>query len=190
MKKENYAIAILSMVILGMSYVILTNNLMTSTNTAEHVGYTGLVCPTVTRVDGTVEDLGCYKNYLTYNGTNHTTAQLFEWPYGASATNVVDTMTLGNTTGNFEQSAHPGNITDCGLTQVKGLIWNASTAGQSGNVTNSTTWTSTCDNHVVNTTGLATVDEMYFAGNNFSTSVTLQSNDQLTVTWYVWITGS
>jgi len=189
MNKEKYAIAILALVILGMSYVILTGNLMVSSSTVEHVGYVGMVCPKVARVDGSVEDLGCYKNYLTYNGTNHTTSQLFSKPTSASATNIIDTMVLGNTTGMFELPEHPGNITSCGLTQVRTLVWDV-VSGQNGNVTNATTWTSTCDNHVVNTTGLVTNSEMYFAGNNFSTSVTLQSNDQLTVTWYVWITES
>ena len=188
MNTEKIVIGFLTLVVLGMSYVIFTGNQVVPSEIAGHAGidYVGMVCPKVTRADGTVEELECKSNYLTYNGTNHTTSQLFSKPTAASATDIVDTLVLGNTTGNFEQPEHPGNITDCGLTQVKPLVW-SSVAGQSGNVSNATTWTSTCT-LVVNTTGLETNAGMYFAGNNFSSSVSLQPNDQLTVTLYVWVT--
>jgi len=192
MKWEKYAIVILTVVILGMSYVMFSGNMLASTGTVEHVGYVGMVCPVVTRVDGTVEDLGCHKNYLTNNGTNITTRQLFNIPSGISLEDKVVRMALGNTTGNFEVSIHPGEITECGLSAVEPIVWDdvASSKGNSGNVTNATKWTSTCSGIVVNTTGLLTnssESKTYFAGNNFSDSVTLQSSDQLTVTWYVWV---
>lgn len=75
----------------------------------------------------------------------------------------------------------------CGLNRSQGTFARLN----NGNFSYANTFTATCNNLVTNvtsifnssTTGTATA---YFAGNNF-TSVTLQTNDQLTVTWYVWI---
>ena len=73
------------------------------------------------------------------------------------------------------------DFTGCGLTNATGLISDRGT----GNYSASYEWTSTCDNRVTNVT-LLTNGTTNFAGTTF-TSVTLQTNDKLNVTWYVWI---
>jgi hypothetical protein len=50
----------------------------------------------------------------------------------------------------------------------------------------SATWTSTCDNVIVNATALYN-NTLMFAQNNFTT-VTLMSSDQINVTWGIWVT--
>lgn len=66
---------------------------------------------------------------------------------------------------------------------------NAYTSIGNGNWSISQVWTANASNCVVNTTGLfnATSGGVMFAQNNFTT-VTLQANDQLNVTWTIWIT--
>jgi hypothetical protein len=78
----------------------------------------------------------------------------------------------------------------CGLGRATAGVSNAGTS----NITLSYTFTSTCDNILINKTALYNIsagcsgaDHCMFAANNFTT-VTLQTNDQLTVTWYVWVT--
>jgi hypothetical protein len=187
-----YAIALLAVSLIGTSYALLNNQMYSSiaAGTPQQMGYTGMVCREVTRTDGTVLDLGCYHNVLANNGKNLTTSQLFSKPSAASATDVVDTMQLGNTSAPLVTSAtHPGLIAECGLDEYASLAWigvGTATDGN-GNVSTNYRWTSTCDGVVVNTTGLLSNTNKYFAGNTF-TSVTLQANDQLNVTWYVWIT--
>lgn len=187
-----YAIALLAVSLIGTSYALLNNQMYSSNaaGTPQHMGYTGMVCREVTRYDGTIVDLGCYHNVLANNGKNLTTSQLFSKPSSASATDVVNTIQLGNTSAPAAASAtHPGVIAECGLVEYASLAWiNVGTATDgNGNVSANYKWTSTCNGVVVNTTGLLSNTDKYFAGNTF-TDVTLQANDQLNVTWYVWIT--
>jgi len=56
-----------------------------------------------------------------------------------------------------------------------------------GNWTVGTTFTSSCDDVLTNVTHLINDADAEFAGNNF-TLVTLQTNDQLTINWTIWVT--
>ena len=58
-----------------------------------------------------------------------------------------------------------------------------------GNWSISHTWTSSCDGRIINATGIynATAVGKLFAEANF-TSVTLNNGDQLTITYYTWVT--
>jgi len=182
-----YALIALTVVLFGAFYLTYTSSSWIFSGTTEGVLYTGMVCHKVTRAGGAVEDYGCDKNVLTNVGKNHTTSQLFSEPTAVSATDIVDSMVLGNTSAPQDtDTSHPGKVSDCGLAEYSSLSW-SSTGTSDGNVTANHQWTSSCNNVVVNTTGLETNGDTYFAGNSF-TSVTLQANDQLTVTWYVWIT--
>jgi hypothetical protein len=81
-----------------------------------------------------------------------------------------------------------GEYAVCGLSRTAGTFGFGSPA--TGNISWATTFTSTCDNVRVNKTALfntSTLGASMFAANNF-TIVTLQTNDRLTVTWYVWVT--
>jgi len=80
-----------------------------------------------------------------------------------------------------------GEYQTCGLERAQGTYASEGT----GNFSYAYTFTSGCNNLVTNGTGLFNdtngISGILFAANNF-TSVTLQTNDQLTVTWYVWVT--
>lgn len=132
------------------------------------------------------EVIDSHHNLLTDEGKKFLTSQMGGTPSAESA-NGVDQILLGNTTAPVAGStSHPGEITDCGLT-VQSITWSETSTG---NMTGSYEWTSSCDNEVVNSTGLecsacgATID--YFAGTTF-TDTTLQSDDKLNITWYVWV---
>ena len=72
----------------------------------------------------------------------------------------------------------------CGLTAGDGTYANIS----AGNWSISKVFTATCDNLETNVTRLKNADgAINFAGNSF-TMVTLQTNDQINVTWTIWVT--
>jgi len=77
----------------------------------------------------------------------------------------------------------------CGLARAAGTLTVPTTSD--GNFSYSKTFIATCDNLQTNVTAIFNSTQgsgdAYFAGNNF-TAVTLQTNDQLTVTWYIWVT--
>ncbi len=202
--KEKYkyvlALPLIAMVAFG-AYTFGSATVLPGDSAPQGIGYTGMVCPTVVRADGSIEDLGCSHNILFLVGKNFTTSQLFDSPSAAGAT-PVSNISLGNGTSGVNQiytAANFGGIPDCGLDPYDGAefdwinIPNA-TAGYidaSGNVSANKKWTSTCSGATgvgerVNQTliGLTT---NAFALNAF-TDVYLQANDQLNVTWYVWIT--
>lgn len=72
----------------------------------------------------------------------------------------------------------------CGLDEQSGAY---GALGQDGNWTISYVFTSTCDNVLTNSTRLKNTNGDDFAGNSFSL-VTLQTNDQINVTWTIWVT--
>jgi len=189
---EKFAIVILTVALLGMFSVMQTSNLMASSGSTQGVGYVGMVCREITRADGTFEDLGCNKNTLINKGKNYTTSQLTSTPDTADASDIISTIQLGNTSApNAEDTTFQGVIGDCGLAEYTTLTWISqknNTGYSNGNVSTNYEWTSTCNSVVVNQTALVSADDdHYFAGNSF-TDVTLQINDQLNVTWYVWVT--
>ena len=205
-----YVLALLTVALMGTSYALLNNQMHVGAVTGgspQDVGYTGMVCHTVTRADGTEEDYGCNHNLLFPNGKNITTSQLFSTPWAASATAwVVNNISVGNGTVAPSQTstiANFGGIADCGLAPHTGLTWISvpnATSGYidaSGNVSANYKWTATCGSGTgleVNQTAIgnssivgASTAPPWLAANTF-TNVFLQANDQLNVTWYVWIT--
>jgi len=111
-----------------------------------------------------------------------------------SASGQMDVIALGNftsaetatlTTINNTETNAP--IPDCGLEPAEGAY--SVVSSSVGNWSISKVFTSTCDDVVVNTTALlnATSSGTMFAGKNFAAPVTLQSNDQLNVTWFIWV---
>jgi len=105
-------------------------------------------------------------------------------------TSIVTNATvqvLGNTSAPaVGDTTLSGIISNCGLTGKPGSY--SSNGASNGNWTLSSTWTSTCNNLVVNTTGLynMTTSGNLFAGTSF-TSTTLQSGDVITVNYTVWV---
>lgn len=198
-----YVIALLTVALLGSSYAFLNNQMYATTATdgaPQDIGYTGMVCHTVTRANGAVEDMGCNHNILFLVGKNFTTSQLFSAPSAAGATPVAN-ISIGNGTvapTDTWSAANFGGIksTDsCTLGPQNSLTWiniPNSTSGYidaSGNVSANYKWTSGCGSGTgeeVNQTMIGLTTNA-FAANTF-TNVFLQSGDQLNVTWYVWIT--
>jgi len=160
----------------------------------------GMACIEVYRADGTKENLGCNSNMYTNYGRN-ATRQIF---FGAGGSAAFDVISVGVV--NASEA-----VTDRCLANQTGAgayckDWNANglqpavgTAAQVtgspndfGNVSITKTFTCTnCVNTVINGTGLynstTLTDLTMFASANF-TSVTLQTNDQINVTWFLWTT--
>jgi hypothetical protein len=198
-KTGKYVIALLTVALLGTSYALLNNQMYAGAATGgspQHVGYNGMVCHTVTRADGEVEDLGCNHNILFLVGKNFTTSQLFASPSAAGA--AIANISVGNgTTAPTDtwSAANFGGISNCDLAPSNTLAWiniaNATSGyiDASGNVSANHKWTATCGSGTgeeVNQTMIGLTTNA-FAANTF-TNVFLQANDQLNVTWYVWIT--
>ncbi|MHA1852612.1 MAG: hypothetical protein ACTSUF_03785 [Candidatus Heimdallarchaeaceae archaeon] len=185
---KNYSLLVLVVVLVGGAFLAgqFTSTVTTSgTMSGQGVIHGGLSCYQVIRADGTVEDLGCSHNYFMTEGKKFLADEI-----GTDAsTNDVDMMFLGNgTSWDTDLSSHTNEIFGCGL-DATSITWTDHDA-TNGNITASHLWTSTCNNIVVNTTGLncstCSSDTEFFAGNDFTQSATLSNGDQLNVTWYVW----
>jgi hypothetical protein len=98
-----------------------------------------------------------------------------------SATPITKIAVANNTVAqSAADTSLQGEWTTCGLAAATGTYVSAGTGAW--NITYQ--WTSTCDNVIVNATGLynATGTNQLFAETTFTT-VTLQTNDKLNVTW-------
>lgn len=170
--------------------------------------YHAKVCKKVTRADGTVEDLGCSKNLFNTDGMNYT-QNLLSGVGGNGSTGLLRFIAVGNKTGTqcganqyATNSFLCGEYASCGLSRglADAVRLNTSVAGggSSGNVT-AGNWTITkeftanqagCDVNATglfNTTTVNESDEAFFAQNTFTTA-TLQTNDKINVTWFIWVT--
>lgn len=200
-KTYKYVIALLTVALLGTSYVLL-NNQMYATSAPTSVGqqsmYTGMVNIKHLAPDGTVLSEETNHNVLFLVGKNFTTSQLFSQPSAAAATPVAN-ISLGNGTvapAQVWSAANFGGIADCNLNPQNSLTWISVNNGTgtytdgSGNVSTNYKWTANCGSGTgerVNQTMIGYINTQQFAANVF-TDVYLQVNDQLNVTWYVWIT--
>jgi len=144
------------------------------------IDYAGTTCWKIVRADGTVEPLGCNKNVLTNAGKNAienalANGTVSEWKYIALGNS--STPTAGDTT-------LAGEIGDCGFARAEATYGHTG----DGNWTYEHQFTSTCDNIKVNTSAMFNDPSAgtMLCGNSF-TSATLQTDDTLTVTWYIWV---
>ncbi len=126
----------------------------------------------------------CNHNLLYDSGANITRDALIG-ATGASVTTVSLCNATSNGTGSsfcFSPLASGAEnfvaYNACGLQNATGT---ATVLNQKGNWTVSKTFTSTCDSQVTNVTRLMNATVL-FAGSSF-TSVTLLTNDQLTINW-------
>jgi hypothetical protein len=177
--------------IITLALVVLTINFskipMGRTGTSEGVKYHGEVCVDVIRASGEKIDLGCRHNVFTDLGKNITRDIL-----GNRGVSQVDYIGLCNATAGCPAPAVtwtslPNEYTSGGLARAQGTYGITQTSP--GNWTISKTFTATIDNLETNVTGLfnGTATNALFAANSF-TKVTLLANDQLTITWYIWVT--
>jgi len=145
------------------------------------INYAGTTCWNIVRADGTVEPLGCNKNVLTNAGKNAienalANGTVTKWNYiavGNGSTPTVDSTTLAN------------EITgDCNMARAASTYSHTS----DGNWTYEHQFVNNCTSELVNSSAMfndATAGTM-LCGNSF-TSATLQPDDTLTVTWYIWV---
>jgi len=147
----------------------------------------------------------CSENLFTRKGQNLTREALLGG--GNVIRNATEFIAVGNASDSVIRSAngvvgqsllgeYTARNSTCGLTRAAGTIRNVTggctESSCAGNWSIMNEFTSTCDSTLVNTTGLYaddyTVDNnTLFAENNF-TSATLQTNDKINVTWFVFVT--
>lgn len=171
-------------VVFALAAVALSNG-TTGNNVAADFNWHGEVCPTILRADGTVNILPCNSNTITTDGLNHIKECI-----GAGTTTtgcVMKYLIVGNGTAPSSGSSSLDNeISDCGFNRTTAATY---ASNGNGNWSYSLTWTSTCDNLVVNTTALfnETSSGTMLAGTDF-TDATLQTDDMLQVTYHTWVT--
>ncbi len=181
--------------ILGLVFLIGSVSAILSTHVTnpseEGLKYNSKVC-----IEKNGELIQCSPNTLTNVGKN-----LIQDYLTGSQTTEVKYIALCNTTntsgdGGGNTCAQPavgdtvlaGEYHDCGLSRAAGTLSDQGT----GNFSYAKAFTATCNSLETNVTSIfnsSTVGAAasYFAGNNF-TIVTLETDDQLTVTWYIWVT--
>jgi len=168
-----------------------TNTIIASSSTIPSLAtaHYGEACMQITRADGTVESEVCNHNQFPMSGRNMTRDYL-----GAGATlSAVNVVAAGNVTTSQAATENwlNGEYAACGLTKAAGTgPTGVSGANANGNWSVTKTFTSTCDSVVVNGTALMNgtgAGNYTFAMANF-TSATLQTNDQINITWFVWVT--
>lgn len=133
-----------------------------------------------------------YKNgELVYEGPNVLTnvgANLIRSYLTGDAGPAISLIAVGNGSAPVAGSTSLDNeIPDCGLSNATGTLATQGT----GNWSYMYTWTSSCDNEVVNTSAMfnGTGGTMAW-GDAFSQATTLASSDTLQVTWNVSVSGT
>ncbi len=187
MKIQTIALGILSVGLLFALPILSGTGAGENTGTAG-VEWNGIVCPTVIKADGNIETMDCSHNTITTEGKNHIRKALGNNELGATAFKY---LAVGNgTAAAAGDTSLNSEITDCGLARAAGTYTADAVAG---NWSQQYQWTSTCDNIIVNTTGLfnastAGATDTILADADFSASVTLQTGDKLNVTYITWVT--
>ncbi len=157
------------------------------------IGYGSNVCTSVLRADGTYENLGCSKNLAYDIGLDNARDCL-----GSTACpGPFNTIELCNSTSGDLETSNCGApqadnnegfdayIDDgCGLSSLNGTY--DAQANSAGNWTVFAVFTSLCDDQRTNATRISNATGSLLAGNTF-TSTTLQTDDQLTVNWTIFI---
>ena len=150
---------------------------------SDGINYKATVCTSVDRVDGTHENVGCSHNLLTNAGK-----ELIETYIGSGGSGAVNYIALCNATAGCAAPAAgdtslTNEFTSGGLQRAQGTY---STLAGSGNWSIAKTFTATSDNLVTNKTALLNASSAgtLFAENTFVT-VTLQTNDQVTINWTI-----
>jgi hypothetical protein len=173
MKEKIWLVAIpLALVAVALLVNLKAQQVMTS----ENLKYTGVAC--VYKND---QLIGCYHNLITNRGKD-----LIKIDMMGTGAVTLDQLALANNT--VAQSASDTNLqgewTTCGLARVTGTLTSIGT----GNWSISYQWTSTCDNAIVNATGIynTTFSGNLFAETTFATT-TLMNGDKINVTYYTWV---
>jgi len=179
-RKVLYAIPIMILgIFLVMSFI--PNVPIPTENSVDGINYKGMVCTSVIRADGTVEDNGCNHNVLYTTGAEYVETQL-----KTGSTDAVDWIALCDATNATCVTQTAGSSepytswTDSGLEKAAGAVLD----NGNGNWSVFTTFTASCDNLITNVTHLENDADLEFAGNEFTT-VTLQTSDSLSINWTI-----
>lgn len=150
------------------------------TGIGANLHYEGMACVTAI-VSGEKVDLGCKHNIITTGGKNmiRDSAMGVNW-------NKLNRLAIANNT--VAQGASDTSLQgiystcDLGIQSVTPLLIGT------GNWSVNYTWTSSCDSTYVNATGIynETTATALFAETTFTT-VTLNTNDQLQIIYYTWV---
>lgn len=129
----------------------------------------------------------CSHNVLYTNGGNGSEYIEQSLGVGGTVTPALN-ISLCNATAGCGTPVAAGTevfnrYTSCGLQATNGAYASLGV----GNWSVANTFTATCDGLLTNTTRLMAGPTTLFAGNSF-TLVTLQTNDQLTINWTIWVT--
>lgn len=184
MRKGYIGFGLLLIPILVFGVLLGFNAQESETDSSTSIKYDSMVCSQIIRADGTTESPYCSHNQFLNTGANITRDILGNGAVGAPFKNI----TLCNATAGCgvptATSAAQNVFTTCGLSSAEGT-YSVNTAS-AGNWTISKQFTASCADLVTNVTYLENVTGTDFAGMNFPT-VTLQSADQLTVNWTIWV---
>jgi len=189
MRKEYliaFAILVLAIAISYIATIKTVNNSVSqaSKDTAGSIAYHSMVYISLNGKE-------IYKspNIVVDSGLNYIKQCTGRGQCGSAAAGNFSYIALGNITSGGQDTTDTSLANEwasCGLTRGAGVYTDIGT----GNWSLSKVWTATgaC---LVNTTGLfnATSGDTMFAENNFTT-VSLQANDQINVTWTIWVTSS
>jgi len=187
-KKDKILVIGLAAIALSMSLIPVTSSLAFGNNLKLH----GKVVAYVRSPVGYVNGQPVYGDWVLWDSntnliTNRGKDMIKETIGGATINNTNRFIAIANNT--VAQSASDTNLqgqySTCSLA---GKIGDYASRG-TGNWSVSGVWTSSCDNVYVNATGTYNTTS---SGNLFQettfTTVTLQTNDQLNVTYYTWLT--
>lgn len=130
------------------------------------------------------ELIGCSHNLLYDTGKNITRDALGVGGFGAVLNISLCNATAGCAGPVVGATETFNTIVGCGLQSTQGTY--AALTNAPGNWSVVKTFTATCDGTVMNSTRLTNATGSPFAGNTF-TSVTLQTNDQLTINWTLMV---
>jgi hypothetical protein len=191
MKKQTLFIAVIFGMLMLSTFLVfsLQTPIANSTNSNSGVHYNSLVCTWVQRADGTIQDNGCSHNTLTTAGQN-----AIRDAVASGSTAAFNYIGLCNAS--FGGNCNATNSGDGSLyneypNDATGL--NRSNAATklylgTGNWSYSRTFVANAAGMVTNKTGIfnATTGTTMLAVNTFTTS-TLQTSDQITVNWSIWV---
>jgi hypothetical protein len=188
---KKYLMAILLVSIVGAVAIfsqtnpVQTTSIQIASDQYQGIKYNSQVC--VYKNDVLVH---CGPNLITDAGKNHIKGVLGTWPGAVQGTNVsIIALSNTSTTIGISDTALPGIMAnECGLGMQRGTYYTFGTGAW--NI--SYQFTNTCNAAIiVNTTALynqtSGTGALDFAENTFTT-VTLSQNDNLNVTWGIWVT--
>ena len=176
MKKE-YIVAMAILVLAVALYLTPVSSVIKDTSNS--IEYDSMVC-----IYKNGEEVQCKPNLVTNGGLNFIKDCIGQGLCGTPTNFSI--IALGNLSGGSQAATDTtlaNEWTTCGLTRSPGVY----TSIGNGNWSVSKVWTAT-GSCLVNTTALfnATSSGTMFALNNFTT-VSLATNDQINVTWTIWV---